>query len=332
MAKAVNEAFNKFMSNCVNLDKDRVAIARENRDNLLSNIAEFNGDDFFNLYHNYDLHFGSFSRKTKCRPLDDIDLMIGIGAYGATYNSNDSWNDVKMYPSASNQTQIDCTDSNNGTLNSTLVLNKFKNKLEKLRDYSRSEVKRNKEAIVLNLVSKDWVFDIVPCFHTVQESDGRSYYLIPNGKGNWMKTDPTIDKKRIEELNKYHEGKMLPIIRIIKYWNKHARIIDIEGYVIECLLLQYFNGIFSYGGSTKEGFIVLMQYIISNINKPINDPKNIQGDLNYLDRNQRMNISLKVAHVLDKTIKAMNLEEKNDHKGAINIWRDIFGDEFPTYE
>ena len=81
MATTVNNAFEEFMRDIINLDKDTVSAARISRDNLLSNIAEFSEEDgFFTLCSEYNEHFGSFARKTKCRKLDDIDLMIGISA------------------------------------------------------------------------------------------------------------------------------------------------------------------------------------------------------------------------------------------------------------
>lgn len=76
MAKYVNEAFKEFMDEVVNLDPDVVSDAKDSRDNLIENIKEFDNDDFFHLYNEIHIEFGSFARKTKMRPLDDIDLMI----------------------------------------------------------------------------------------------------------------------------------------------------------------------------------------------------------------------------------------------------------------
>lgn len=203
LATTVNNAFAEFMRDIVNLDPDVVSEARTSRDNLLDNIAEFDDKDgFFDLCDSFNVHFGSFARKTKCCDLDDVDLMIGIAANGATYYSDDPWDEVRITASTTNAAQKDCTRED-GTLNSTQVSNKFKKKLESVREYSRSEIRRNGEAIILNLKSKEWSFDIVPCFHTVQESNGRSYYLIPNGNGNWKKTAPDKDKGFVEDYTPY---------------------------------------------------------------------------------------------------------------------------------
>ncbi len=77
MASTVNAAFTEFLRDKVNLNSVKTMTSRTSRDNLLSNITGFSGDpDFFNVYTERNLKFGSFARCTKIRPLDDIDLMI----------------------------------------------------------------------------------------------------------------------------------------------------------------------------------------------------------------------------------------------------------------
>lgn len=84
MATTVNNAFSEFMSYVVNLDPTVTSEARYSRDNLLSNISEFdNKDDFFDLCDSYNVHFGSFARRTKCRELDDVDLMSSVFSYSS---------------------------------------------------------------------------------------------------------------------------------------------------------------------------------------------------------------------------------------------------------
>lgn len=239
MATTVNNAFSEFMKNIVNLDADVVSNARSSRDNLLENIAEFdNADGFFNLYQGFNVHYGSFARKTKCRELNDIDLMIGISADGATYNANDPWDNMKITASTINAAQIECA-RDDGTLNSTQVSNKFKDKLKNVREYSRSEIRRSGEAVILNLKSKDWSFDIVPCFHTVTESEGCAYYLIPNGSGNWKKTDPLKDREHVTNTNREKDGLVLELIRLCKKWNKVKNAKTLPSYLLETMIINH---------------------------------------------------------------------------------------------
>lgn len=331
MAKTVNGAFDEFRQNYVDLDPKKVASARCSRDNLLENIKEFDDkDDFFDLCQDFNLHFGSFSRKTKCRELNDIDLMIGIAANSATYNSNDNYNNVHIHV-GNNKAQKECANDD-GTLNSTLVLNRFKRELEKLRDYSRSEVKRDHEAINLNLVSKDWAFDIVPCFHTVTESDGRAYYLIPNGKGNWKKTDPTIEQNRVAQLSAKHGGKVRDTIRLVKYWNKWGRMPTMVSYVLETMILDYFEREEEVPDYISERFVNVLEYIANHIFDAVFDSKNIEGNINNLGMLEKNKLFLRAKNDCIKSYNALQSEKLyGDVRKAFNLWRDVLGDDFPTF-
>lgn len=86
MAQTVNEAFNNFLKETVNLDTEQTKKARGSKDWLFGQIASFQSDSTFpKSYPEHDIPFGSFARRTKRRPLDDIDLMICLSAQGAYY-------------------------------------------------------------------------------------------------------------------------------------------------------------------------------------------------------------------------------------------------------
>lgn len=332
MATTVNSAFDEFMRDVVNLDPEVTKNARDSRDNLLSNISEFdNSEGFFDLCSSFDIQFGSFARKTKCRELDDVDLMIGIAANGATYNSYDPWNNVHITASTTNTAQCECTRGD-GTLNSTQVTNKFKKKLESVREYSRSEIRRNGEAVILNLKSKDWSFDIVPCFHTVTEDDGRSYYLIPNGSGNWKKTDPQKDRGHVTFTNQSKVGRALELIRLCKKWNKVKNAKTIPSYLLETLIINHCDAETELSQWIALRFRDALKYISEHINSPVYDMKEIQGDINDLPWTDRFLIQQKAQADYNKACEASNAEiQEEDQKKAINKWSEILGGDFPTY-
>ena len=331
MATTVNSAFFEFMKDTVNLESNVVSAARTSRDNLLDNIAEFSQEDgFFRLCDEFNEHFGSFARKTKCRELDDIDLMIGIAADGATYNCFDPWDNVRMTANANNSAQVDCMRSD-GTLNSTQVVNKFKRKLEGVREYRRSDVHRNGEAVVLNLKSKDWSFDIVPCFRTVTESDGRDYYLIPNGKGNWKKTDPRKDKARITSTNQSKDGRLLELIRLVKKWNKVKNAKTIPSYLLETMMVNYSESVTELSSYIDFRFTNALKYIADNILGPVYDLKEIQGNINDLSFSDRFTLQNKALTDYGKACEAWEQERAKNQKQAIKKWGEIFGSDFPEY-
>jgi hypothetical protein len=298
----------------------------------LENIAEFdNNEDFFELCQAFNVHFGSFARKTQCRKLDDIDLMIGMSGNGATYNSTDLWNNVHITANLDDSVQAACA-RDDGTLNSTKVLNKFKEKLEHVREYFHSDVRRNQEAVVLNLISKDWSFDIVPCFHTVKEDNGRDYYLIPNGSGNWKKTDPLRDKEHVIQSNQEKEGRLLELIRLVKKWNEVNKIVTIPSYLLETMLVNYADSVEKLDEYIDFRFKNALMYISSNIFAPLYDMKAIQGDINELSYGSRFSIQNKAREDYLKACCAWEYEKAKNQKEAIGKWREILGEDFPAHE
>lgn len=331
MATTVTGAFDKFMCDFVNLDPNVVSAARDSRDNLLDNISEFDDKDgFFRLYDRFNVHFGSFSRKTKCRELDDIDLMIGISANGATYECDDMWDDVKITANTINQAQIDCT-RDDGTLNSTQVANKFKKKLENVREYSRSEIRRNGEAIILNLISKDWSFDIVPCFHTEVEGNGRDYSLIPNGSGNWKKTAPDKDKEHVTNTNQNRNGYVLELIRLCKKWNKVKNAKTIPSYLLETMIINFADAQDELSQWLDIRFRDALKYLADHITGSVYDMKDIQGDINTLDFYEKIALQQKAQTDYNKACEADSAEIAGNHKEAIKKWGEVLGSDFPTY-
>ncbi len=174
-------------------------------------------NDFPLLHPDLFVYFGSFARRTKKRPLDDIDMLIILHAQGNSYYEYSDRIEITATESAERQLKL-CHE-NSRYLNSIKVINKFIKALESIDQYKNAQIKRNQEAATLQLKTKDWNFDVVPAFITKEDINGKSFYLIPDGKGNWKKTDPRLDSERVSKLNTAHEGNLLNVIRAIKYWN-----------------------------------------------------------------------------------------------------------------
>lgn len=326
MATTVNNAFDEFMKNTVNLDSDKTSMARKSRDNLIDNINEFSGDDdFFSAYEEKNLKFGSFARKTKIRELDDIDLMICLSAEGTrTYSESvDCIYIIGNDSDKENRLLIDETKH----LNSTKVINRFISKLADLNDYSKAEMHKNHEAATLKLKSYTWNFDIVPCFYTTG-----NFYLIPDGNGNWKKTDPRIDNDRTTEINQKHNGKILNLIRLVKYWNKRKVTLTIGSYLLECMILSIYDS-----KDEKSNWWIDLEFrdvlyeLSKAIKKDVDDPKGMQGNLNTFSTEDRQKISTALYNAYSTALEASRYESDGKQKEAINKWGEILGDDFPTY-
>ncbi len=333
MAKTVLAAFNEFLKEKVNLDSAETKLARKSRDWLVSQIHTFPGkdNDFPRLYSERDIFFGSFARHTKNRELDDIDVMITLSAEGGYYYEFSDRIEITVTEHATQLKKI-CHDGTN-ILNSRKVINRFISILTEIPQYEKAEIKRNLEAVTLKLTTYKWNFDIVPSFFTKVDSQGRDYYLIPDGKGHWKKTDPRLDRERVKNVNSTHDGNVLNVIRIMKYWNKRPTMPSMSSYLIENMILDYYENGFSIATKYVDLEIPkILDYIKSNIFSSVNDPKKIQGNINNLATTEQIKIFIRAKLDSQKAIEARQFESNNNHRSSINKWREIFGSDFPKYE
>ncbi len=348
MAKNVNGAFVEFLNKTVNITKMESDKAKASRDYLISQIKNISENgNFLKLAPEFNSFFGSFSRKTQICELDDIDIIIGLNGGELEINGY-LWDDItlKLKNECTNKNLINSSDvgfSYAGDiyyLNSNKVKNKLVSQLSNIPQYEKAEIHARGEAVTLKLKSYPWKFDIVPAFYTGDNIDN-PYYLIPNGKGKWKKTNPKIEQKRISNINKKFNGIVLTTIRLVKYWNKRGKMPSITSYVLETIVLDYFDQAKHWSikedGSTVDypdvHFKDALLYIGNHIFGKVNDSKGIQGNINNLQLNEMFKIHERALKDYTKASNAVYAEvDEKDNKKSINIWRDIFGEEFPKYE
>ena len=336
MPYRVNACFDDFIRYQVNLVPDRTKVARTSRNNLLENLKELSNDGTLpKHYAEKNLAYGSFARSTKIRPLDDIDLMVCLSACGGHYTevTPNTLYTIKMQDGLDIYDELKDVD---GNLNSRKLINRIITGLSPLRDYKKAEIKRNLEAATLQLKSYEWNFDIVPCFYATDD-----FYLIPDGKGNWKKTDPRIDTQRMAQIKTHvaqlnsNAKDLLTFIRLMKYWKKEKWSSSVGSYMFEQLVLNFAqtNGLKSdWQSNVQDCLFSLSRQILGTIN----DPKGMQGDLNTLDSNTRSRYSQIAYSDYNTARKAIVAEVTSDmlhtnHENAISLWREIFGDGFKKY-
>ena len=324
MAKTVLQSFNEFNSEVVNLVSIRTQKANSSRDWLLDQLIKLEDKDDLNFplgFEERHIKFGSFARKTKIRELDDVDLMFCLTANGATYTVDSG----KYIINTTNAGERLRGLSESGILNSKQVVNKVKSSLSKIEQYNSAELHSRKEAVTLNLLSYEWVFDIVPCFYTDTE-----FYLIPDGDGNWKLTDPRIDQEVVTKVNQNNNGQALQLIRTLKFWNRHNSSITISSYLFEQIVINFINNR-AFNNQTididiSNFFLYLSQFIF----RPVVDPKGMQGDLNTLSSKERLSISDK-ANWANRKSQIATSSLQISEEGSVNTWREIFGSKFPSY-
>jgi hypothetical protein len=63
----------------------------------------------------------------------------------------------------------------------------------------------------------------------------------------------------------------------------------------------------------------------------VDDIKGIQGDLNSLDWSQRCACRERALQDKEKAERAGRYEQNGEQETAINLWREVFGEDFPKY-
>jgi hypothetical protein len=332
MTRTAASAVNQLLQNSINLDGEVVKAARASRDWLLTQIASWpkNDAEFPPLYPGINLPYGSFARRTKIRELDDIDLMIGVKALGTTYTT-DADGTVRLKVPDGIALRRLCHDGTD-ELNSRKVINAFVSQLKLIPQYQNAEIKRNQQAAVLNLSSYTWSFDIVPSFMTEVDLHGRTHYVIPDGNGFWMMTDPRIDNERTETIHKKHGGHLWNVMRLTKFWNKRRSVTTIPSYLLECIVLGLYESRPTQPSVRPEMEVPLvLRHIALSVLDNVEDPKGIQGDINNLSSEARVEISSKALSHAQSAEAAIYEQARGDERAAINHWRDVFGTDLPAY-
>lgn len=332
MAIAVGGAFDSFRRQFIDLDPLLTVRARSSRDFLYeqSSLLTLRDKDYPPVT-DY-LAYGSFARRTKIRPIDDIDSLFIL-------NGRDTIAQISLtnpYSFNLKLNTFNCPlasfNDGNGMVSSTKILNQLKKSLSTVKQYEKSELKRNQEAVVLNLTSYTWVFDVVPAV-PIQDPLTKVilYYLIPNGIGGWIATNPKRDTENVTRINQAHNGNFLPLIRMLKFWNSRNHKPRLSSYHFETLALnifQYLQPIPSLQSGLHDFFFYARTHILNSCPDPKQLGPNLDANLAYETR-QRVQQALQDAYGASHEANAF--ESRGYHEFAMNCWRRVFGPNFPTF-
>jgi len=330
MPYTVNTALSQYREYTVDLDVEETRRARASRDYLKEQINKLadNRGDFPKITKEYQA-FGSFARNTKVRPLDDIDIMVilngsnttAVAPYASTYT---------YQLQANNASYLWQFTDDYGYVNSTKILNRFRDRLSSISNYRNAAINKRMQAVVLNLVSYAWSFDIVPAV-PIGHNGTREYFLIPDGSGNWIRTDPRRDQTFITDANKHHNSNLIPLIRLMKYWNmKRHSPPTIGSYYLETMIINGFKWatlISNIKSAIPDAFRQLSNAVTVSCPDPKNLGPNLDNSETWDTRSRVREAALKMAEHADNALTA---ERSGNHELAIGWWDLVFPN-FPKY-
>jgi hypothetical protein len=193
-----------------------------------------------------------------------------------------------------------------------------------LKTYTRTpNISRNGQAVTIRF--DDFGMDVVPGFS--RQGGG---YLIANSITNaWLSTDPKKHVDLMAASNKAHDGDLVPLIKMIKAWNKsHSAFF--RSFHLEVLALQILQSItISNFSSGARYFFDKGREIIKQQNL---DPAGYGDDVGkYITGDKVQEAERRFQLAYDRAIKAEQYTANGNVKDAVEMWAKNFGDYFPTY-
>ena len=197
---------------------------------------------------------------------------------------------------------------------------------DSLAEYETT-VRKNGQAVTLYY--KSWPnVDIVPASRVVDDQGNVTSYSIPDAnREEWLSSKPKTHSRNIENRSSSAGPVFRKIIKMTKWWNqKHSALL--QSFHIEVMALSALTGlltdmpwdVYSYFKSAAGLAISSIWY----------EGSYADSYLNYGSRYEVVS-RLEKARDIARDAWYATHGSNNDHRGAIDRWRTLFGDRFPAY-
>lgn len=190
--------------------------------------------------------------------------------------------------------------------------------------------RRNGQAVTLYYETWPNV-DVVPVSRTTNSDGSVSHYSVPDmNTERWVESRPRAHSAALTKANADFGDQFKKLIKMMKYWNRqHSALM--KSYHIEVLALKILGGrkFDSYSWDVYSFFneaVELTQSLLWHNGENVDDYL-------YLQFEKRQEILKRLTTARDKALDAWLLTygEREEHKTAIEKWRQLFGSEFPAY-
>lgn len=185
------------------------------------------------------------------------------------------------------------------------------------------DISRNGQAVTIRF--NDFLVDVVPTFF--RQGGG---FLIPNAiSRSWISTDPKVHVQLISDANKAHSGTLVPLIKMLKAWNRAAGKF-LHSFHVEVLALQIMQSVtITDLPSGARYFFDKGRHLVIQKNP---DPAGYSDDVGaYITASAIPEAQAKFSRAYDRAQRAEAANAAGRPWDAIAIWRDIFGEYFPAY-
>lgn len=192
-----------------------------------------------------------------------------------------------------------------------------------MRTYPKTpKISRNGQAVTITFT--DFKVDVVPSFY--REGGG---FLIPNSiSGTWIATDPRVHNSHLTQSNKWHNGDLIPIIKIIKGWNRCINNV-FTGFYLELLVKNVLANV------TITNFPSGVRFVFDKgrekVKYTIEDPAGFGDQVGGLNGISVSDAVSRFQTDYNRSYKAERYASQGQLALAYGEWRKIFPRYFPAY-
>ncbi|HZU70922.1 MAG TPA: hypothetical protein VFA09_26840 [Ktedonobacteraceae bacterium] len=299
MAKTVAQGFQEFRSRLeiTNLQASAVSQRHQHIREILKRELPVVDDDG-------DFLTGSYVRKTMIAPLKDADIDIFFVLDRSLYYHHD---------------QASLLDTVKSTLKKAFP--------------TTADISRDGQAVTVSF--RDFKVDVVSAFHRMLRFFFPSYLIANTITNTWITTNPKEHIAIWSKANQEHDDKLIPLIKMMKAWNKTNGGL-LTSFHLECLLLQILKEqpITDFPSAVQYAFGKARRYFRYPFFFTVHDPSVSNSDVGaYLNTHKKREAvfgRLEMAYARAK--KAQELAAQGNIQEAFTNWRHVFGDYyFPAF-
>lgn len=242
--------------------------------------------------------FGSFTRDTMVRPLDeesDTDVMFVLDE-----GSHGQW-----------------AQTENGARN---CLQAVKRALEKRYPNSDVSIDRNVVAVQFH----DFTVEVAPAFR-----DSGGGYRIPDTYSSgrsWVRTDPRGYKQRFDAVNEARNGNLKRVARVAKKFRQNHNV-PVSSYHMEVMAYQYVHNHPDKQASTEELVEGFFKQLPQRLSQGTRDPVNRDRVDENMDRTSRREAIKTARKAREKMQRAKNHRQEGNPEEADKEYSEALGEE-----
>jgi Second Messenger Oligonucleotide or Dinucleotide Synthetase domain len=252
-----------------------------------------------------DILSGSYKRRTKTKPLKDVDIFFILQATEA------DWLDRPAQE----------------------LLTEIKGLLVPV--YGESSVSLGRRSVKVDFglaVTDDQTDEKVMSIDVVPAFASDEHYVIPDRQlDEWVSTDPEIHEQLATDANAAYGGRWKPLVRMIKKWNDHHERPVKPSFLLEVMALGILNR--GFGGHYSLELQTFFATAAERISETWDDPAKLGPPISDRIASEPLQLQTaakELARAAENVSRARRLAQSGKNGEALRVWRDdIFGPLFP---